>query len=337
MNRKLLKCVALDIDGVLLKGKTVIDGAPTAVQKLVTAKIPFVFVTNGGGILEEEKARSLSVKLGVTVQANQVIVCHTAMQSLVNKYRASRVLVLGNDRCLSIAKTYEFLNTVSVDQLHAEREYAYPHRYPSQHTKPAGKIDAAMIFHDPIDWGLDMQILSDVLLGDDHKSDDIPLFACNADLVYNTEYSFPRFTQGAFVESFRHLFRLYSGREPSITYFGKPYSSQYRWAENMLAIEANRLGYDESFVQELKAHASTDKVLSHRVNDSSEIICFGIGDNPKSDIRGANAAGSHWRSILVRTGLFKSSKVNDEDDPADVVCDDISAAIDFILSQELDQ
>ena len=44
-----------------------------------------------------------------------------------------------------------------------------------------------------------------------------------------------------------------------------------------------------------------------------------IGDNPKSDIRGANAA--KWKSILVRTGVFKGE--NDPLDPATYVVDDI--------------
>jgi ribonucleotide monophosphatase NagD (HAD superfamily) len=44
-----------------------------------------------------------------------------------------------------------------------------------------------------------------------------------------------------------------------------------------------------------------------------------IGDNPKSDIRGANSAG--WSSILVRTGVFKGE--NDEEDPAKYVVDNI--------------
>ena len=30
-------------------------------------------------------------------------------------------------------------------------------------------------------------------------------------------------------------------------------------------------------------------------------------DNPASDVRGANAAGGPWRSVLVRTGVFHGS------------------------------
>lgn len=38
-----------------------------------------------------------------------------------------------------------------------------------------------------------------------------------------------------------------------------------------------------------------------------------IGDNPKSDIKGANDAG--WISILVRSGVFHGLE-NDKENPA---------------------
>lgn len=38
------------------------------------------------------------------------------------------------------------------------------------------------------------------------------------------------------------------------------------------------------------------------------------------DIRGANNAGDHWSSVLVRTGVFTGPQDNDMNDPADLVC-----------------
>ena len=32
---------------------------------------------------------------------------------------------------------------------------------------------------------------------------------------------------------------------------------------------------------------------------------YAVGDNPKSDVRGANNAGDIWKSILVCTGVYK--------------------------------
>ena len=60
------------------------------------------------------------------------------------------------------------------------------------------------------------------------------------------------------------------------------------------------------------------------------LIYYGIGDNPKSDIRGANNAGDHWKSILVRTGVFRG-KDNDAEDPADIVLNDVLEAARYIL------
>ena len=59
---------------------------------------------------------------------------------------------------------------------------------------------------------------------------------------------------------------------------------------------------------------------------------YGVGDNPLSDIRGANNAdrpGSRWRSVLVRTGVWGAIGAegerasNDETDPASLVCNDV--------------
>jgi len=56
-----------------------------------------------------------------------------------------------------------------------------------------------------------------------------------------------------------------------------------------------------------------------------------IGDNPKSDIRGANQKG--WISILVRSGIFNGPQ-NDEKDPATYVVDDFEEAIKLIFELE---
>ena len=64
-----------------------------------------------------------------------------------------------------------------------------------------------------------------------------------------------------------------------------------------------------------------------------------IGDNPESDIKGANAAG--WTSILVKTGIFnpkdeKTSTVdgNDVENPATHVVADFEEAVNKIFEIE---
>merc|ERR1712000_803538 len=58
-----------------------------------------------------------------------------------------------------------------------------------------------------------------------------------------------------------------------------------------------------------------------------------IGDNPKSDICGANAMGGRWKSILVRTGCFQSNAANDAEFPAFYVAPSVFEAIQMIIEQ----
>jgi ribonucleotide monophosphatase NagD (HAD superfamily) len=58
---------------------------------------------------------------------------------------------------------------------------------------------------------------------------------------------------------------------------------------------------------------------------------FAIGDNPAADVRGANAAGPPWVSVLVRTGVFAGPGANCNVDPAHIVMDDVDHAVDAAL------
>eukprot|EP01031_Cornospumella_fuschlensis_P033723 gene33723-40798_t len=308
------KAVALDIDGVILRGSKVIAGAHDAVKKLITAQIPFIFVSNGGGIHEELKAEQLSSKLGLHIRKEQIILCHTPFSNLARKYGSSPVLLLGQEPCLDVARAYGFNSVFRPIDFYNIDPHVLPTRkapIPGGHqTIPPIKL--ALIFHDPVDWSLDMQVLSDVLVS--HKPGEkpvqtVPLYGCNLDLVYNNEYSLPRFTQGAFIDAFQCLFEKYHGIPLQITKYGKPFRIQYEFAELVLRREAERM---------------------HGVLDQHTVY-YGIGDNPLSDIKGANEAGTHWSSILVRTGLFQSCQDNDEAHPADHVCHSVNEAVDYIL------
>jgi HAD superfamily hydrolase (TIGR01456 family) len=332
---KFVKGVALDIDGVLLRGGKVIRRAPMAMELLESAKIPYVFVTNGGGMREEAKSRELSKKLNVCVRPEQVILSHSPFRDLVMKYHNKRVLILGRESCIDVARSYGFRKAVSVKDLHEENRTVYPLRKPiadPSSTEKGERVDVAMIFHDPVDWGIEMQVLFDALVGHlpvtissgadgvaaaagliTHESNleqRIPLYASNADIVYKSEHPFPRFTQGAFVETFRHLFELYTGSKLQVNYCGKPFPIQYEAAAEQLCREAVSMGLH------------------------TPMRYYGIGDNPKADVRGANGAGENWTSILVRTGVFVG-KENDPTDPADFVCEDIYDAVQYIISDNV--
>uniref|UniRef100_A0A3Q2P1G5 Haloacid dehalogenase like hydrolase domain containing 5 n=1 Tax=Fundulus heteroclitus TaxID=8078 RepID=A0A3Q2P1G5_FUNHE len=76
MNRpiiiKVLPGVLFDVDGVLLRGGSVIPAAQRALGKLVDRnnrfRFPVVFVTNAGSCLRQHKAQQLSHLLGLQVE-----------------------------------------------------------------------------------------------------------------------------------------------------------------------------------------------------------------------------------------------------------------------------
>ena len=49
-------------------------------------------------------------------------------------------------------------------------------------------------------------------------------------------------------------------------------------------------------------------------------IIVGVGDNPLSDIAGANSRGVGWTSCLVRTGCYREGM---DTNGAKMVCDDL--------------
>lgn len=65
-----LPAIVVDNDGVIVKGRTVIGRAPAIIQSILEPytdkkiQIPFILLTNGGGMPEHEKAEDLNKRLG---------------------------------------------------------------------------------------------------------------------------------------------------------------------------------------------------------------------------------------------------------------------------------
>lgn len=112
--------IVFDIDGVLVRGGAQIPGAKDVLEYLAraqshpdpAARIPYIFMTNGGGCLEQEKAHEISSVffpgLSVPVRASQVQLSHTPMRALVPEYRDKPVLVLGCKDYVHVARSYGF-------------------------------------------------------------------------------------------------------------------------------------------------------------------------------------------------------------------------------------
>ncbi len=79
--------------------------------------IPFTFLTNGGGFIEERKAENLNEYLKLNggdddlkLTTTHIIQCHTPLResSLVDEYKDKYVLVCGYDEVLDAALKYGY-------------------------------------------------------------------------------------------------------------------------------------------------------------------------------------------------------------------------------------
>jgi HAD superfamily hydrolase (TIGR01456 family) len=172
---------------------------------------------------------------------------------------------------------------------------------------PAQRVAAVVIVETPEDWFEDLQVLCDVLQTDGRLGcraaegrQPVRLIVCNEDFTFAWADVPPRFGPGAFVTCLEALYTRMTGRQLQYDTYGKPHAPAYSFAQRQLALQ-------------LFPGADIDSADRAALPDGMTV--YAIGDNPTSDIRGANAAGNQWRSILVRTGVFDSEKENDPLDP----------------------
>lgn len=171
-----------------------------------------------------------------------------------------------------------------------------------------------MVFNDPRDWALDTQLVLDLLFsirghlgtlssknGDSklpnrgYQQDGQPeLYFSNPDIFWAASYHLPRLGQGGFQAALEGVFNAVTGGPGNGVrlrkkLFGKPTQGTFEFAEN-------RLRQHRMFLQ--------------GADDAPKLrSVYMVGDNPESDIRGANdyksPTGAGWDSILVRSGVYR--------------------------------
>jgi HAD superfamily hydrolase (TIGR01456 family) len=217
---------------------------------------------------------------------------------------------------------YGYTNVMTVDEYHEQFPASFPDTLPASvhgqkidyfHDEPIGAVMAIM---DPLSWFRDLQICCDVLRSngktgntEGDKKQIVPLYMSCPDFEYVTEFPIPRFGSGTFGILLQHLYEKLTSNRLQLTWFGKPEPVTYDYAESQLKELAQQQGHESV----------------HRI--------YAIGDNPESDIQGANNAGGQWTSIMVRTGMFTGSE-NHAVHPADVVVGDVGDALEWILKEE---
>ncbi|KAI9800355.1 MAG: hypothetical protein M1825_004125 [Sarcosagium campestre] len=208
------------------------------------------------------------------------------------------------------------------------------------------KIDAMFVFNDPRDWALDAHLILDLLLsrqgllgtvssknGDESlpnrgfQQDGQPaLYFSNPDLWWAAAYHLPRLGQGGFREALEGVWAATTGGPANGVHLhkkiiGKPYHDTYAFAEERLLSHRAKLHHSEAG----HATAADGHVLPLR-------RVYMVGDNPESDIKGANdfvsPVNADWTSVLVRTGVYTGGQPSWK---PKVIVDDVLQAVKWAL------
>ncbi|RMZ79936.1 hypothetical protein DV738_g2981, partial [Chaetothyriales sp. CBS 135597] len=301
---------AFDIDGVLIKGGDVIPEAIEAMKVLngenpYGVKVPYIFVTNGGGKTEEERCIQLSKQLQLEVSPGQFICGHTPMREMVEKYHT--VLVVGGEgeKCREVAESYGFKDVITPGDIIKDNNATTPFRKLTEEEMRNSRlrnygeipIEAVFVFADSRDWAGDQQIILDLCMSKGGRlgtrsetlDEGPPVFFAHNDVIWATSHSHSRIGMGALRASLEAVFKAVTGKELKTIAFGKPQVGTFEFATRLL--------------QQWRKD-------THGINRPPDTVYF-VGDTPESDIRGTNEfdqsgkAETNWYSILVRTGVFK--------------------------------
>lgn len=316
----------LDIDGVLIRGSKKLPTAKPALELMNKHKIPFILLTNGGGWTEKSRVESLSKEIGVPLSPLQLVQSHTPMKAFAVNKTFRRVLVCGGDKdnVRYAAQEYGFEDIVlPVDLVKACPTISPHHRFTKSDLEKYGKdvnmdkpFDAVLVFNDPRDMTTDLQVILDLLVSKDgvlgtkrrfvaskdRQEPSVPIVFSNNDFLWASEYELPRYGQGAFriiVEAiYNRTNELKQGQNLISSIMGKPFKVQYDFAHHVLIDWRSKLLLN-------KTHETTQLLppLNEEPKNSPFDKIYMIGDNPASDIKGANDNG--WESMLLRTGVFK--------------------------------
>ncbi|KAI1741842.1 HAD-superfamily subfamily IIA hydrolase [Xylaria scruposa] len=267
------------------------------------------------------------------------------------------VLITGSDAAKSrlIAEAYGFRSVITPADILMAHPTIFPfERLLKSHYEATArplpslepKIDAIFVFNDPRDWALDTQIILDLLLSqngvlgtyspkngraeyENHgwQVDGQPdLYFSNHDLFWSASYHLPRFGQGAFQAALAGMWSQITGGKAEMkrTTIGKPYARTYGYAERVLANWRAGL---------LKKSGDAE---AEEVQPLNRV--YMVGDNPESDIRGANEyvspQGTEWASVLVRTGVWSKERDGEPKYRPGAIVDDVKSAVEWALERE---
>ncbi|TYJ36652.1 hypothetical protein E1A91_A05G321900v1 [Gossypium mustelinum] len=308
--------IAFDIDGVILRGRVPVGGSPQALRRLYGDSgeliVPYLFLTNGGGIPETKRAKQLSELLGVNIMASQVVQGHSPFRNLLKKFENELIIATGKGDPALVMSEYGFKKVLSLEEFASYFENIDPvYQYKRWTTMPQSdrketavprynvlskRIKAAFVVSDPVDWGRDIQVLCDVLrsggLPGVANNNQLPLYFAADDLEYQAAFPSKRLGMGAFRIALESVFNRINPKRLEYVTYGKPNPFVFKNAEVILS--------------QLQSSCCQDHSKNNGVPGSHSFeTLYMIGDNPSVDVKGAQQ-----------------------------VVDSVEAAVDYILKRE---
>ncbi|NXJ80149.1 HDHD5 hydrolase, partial [Trogon melanurus] len=292
-----------DVDGVLVRGSQAVPAARQAFRRLADSggrlRVPVVFLTNAGNCLRSAKAEELTGALGLQVCPEQVILSHSPLR-LFSQFHQKCMLVAGQGPVEENAQNLGFKHVVTIEALRK----AYPlldmvdqSRRPKELPPPTTgfpTIEGVILFGEPVRWETSLQLIIDVLLSNGNPGAELrdipyphlPVLACNMDLLWMAEAKMPsRFGHGTFLLCLENIYKKVTGRELKYeALIGKPSTVTYRYAEYLIRQQAEKLGW-KSPIRRL----------------------YAVGDNPMSDVYGANLYNNYLKSTRQNQAGAKKS------------------------------
>jgi len=319
---------------------------------------------------EQSRATSISASHSLALSEINIIHSHTpfrliaAQKKLPPSYDPyvpegrelkNSVLIVGGPMggsCRRVAEQYGFQNVVTPEDIlvewapgkGAEQSTAWSFRpitfkmrtlskpLPRLPTGEAMPTDAIFVFNDPRDWGMAIQVILDLIIPElGAATKPPPLIFSNPDLLWASAHPTPRLGQGAFRAALEGTYRRVvettrPDLDPQLEYtcIGKPFQETYEYAEDQLVKQAARKGKGTG-----KATSNADGTLKR---------VYMVGDNPLSDIQGANMyespRGVEWVSVLVESGVYKPRRPLPLDGEPKVVVKDVWEGVKWALQRE---
>ncbi|KAK6228123.1 hypothetical protein SCA6_000463 [Theobroma cacao] len=329
--------IAFDIDGVILRGRVPTGGSPQALRRLYgdsgELKVPYLFLTNGGGVPETKRAKELSELLGVNILPSQVVQGHSPFRNLLKKFENELIIATGKGNPALVMSEYGFKKVLSLEEYASYFESIDPvSQYKRWTTAPVSdrktpavprydvfseRIKAAFVVSDPVDWGRDIQVLCDILrsggLPGDANRNQPPLYFAADDLEYQCpeQAAFPseRLGLGAFRIALESIFNIINPKGLEYVSYGKPNPFVFKNAEAILS--------------QLQSSSCIDHSENNGVSGSHPFeTLYMIGDNPSVDVKGARQVFSEEKIIMQN---FQQTWQ---------VVDTVEEAVDYILRRE---